>query len=145
MFEALEAGNQRLTVVVHYGLLDPRNTADFAGTSLATGTWRDLRRPDRQGPQGLGAVQCVRCTLRRRHVLRWPADAFYRCEVRGEELWAWTREQCALLRDYVASAVRDREVVRASHPFLAFVPARFLEAKWRAPTVAALDRLLAGG
>ena len=88
-----------------------------------------------------GAIACGACGLRARHALRWPADARYRIEYRGHELWAWHRESALELRRYIASTDRGRAGYRWEL-FLRHVPAVFLAAKARATVVKRLDRLL---
>ena len=39
----------------------------------------------------LGVVVCAACGLVRRHLLDWPGDAFFKCDIQGRTLWAWNR------------------------------------------------------
>jgi hypothetical protein len=141
MFVATGWANNKRTVAVHYPLLDPLRTVELRGQSLRVGTWPDYSASGRFGPQNLGAILCPACGRRARHTLRWPEDAYYACTIKDQRLWAWTREQCFILKDYIASGDRDRHG-RGAFPFLLHVPAVFLKAKVRDQVVKKLGRLL---
>jgi hypothetical protein len=93
-----------------------------------------------------GICRCPTCAFRAKHLLQWPDDAYYICEVKGKILWAWTRGHASALRDFVASP--DREFRPGSYPgyflFLRHIPTHFLRAKNRGAVVKQLDRLLDG-
>ncbi len=93
----VERGNNRRTVVIYHEWLDVGERLPFNGTSLARYVFREFA--DR------GACLCGSCRFRDRHQLRWPDDALFSCEVRGETLWAWTRKHAVVLRDYIASRI----------------------------------------
>ena len=76
--------------------------------------------------------------LQARHRLRWPADAHFQIAHRGQVLWAPSRADTLLLREFVASTERV-----ASQLWLQHIPTHFLTQKARAHVVASLDRLLA--
>jgi hypothetical protein len=128
--------NQRVIIERYPGQLrwaDPANPA-----------WKD--RPARAdmnpGPGEtavLGIVNCPACGLRRRHLLRWPQDAFYQGDVRGETLWGWTRAHLVAIRDYVAS---DQRVDAPGAMPVGKLPSHFLTAKHRPHVLKAIDRLL---
>ena len=91
-----------------------------------------------------GVIQCDGCVGRRTHVLRWPADAFYRFELRQGLLWAWSRAGAQALIDLVASEERDPAAHGVDHfLFLRHVPTVFLGAKDREEIVKRLTRGLA--
>ena len=124
-------GNNRQTVVTYYPQLD-------VGDPM-----RELaeRLPRTDG--GRGTRLCAACGERARHELNWPDDAWFRCEVRGKTLWAWDRSYAADLREFIASAARDRHT--HEHPlFLMHIPGHFLLAKHREAAVKKLQRLLEG-
>ena len=125
--------NNRRSVAVYYPDLDLSKTLSFEGAGLARYYFREFA--DR------GMCLCRSCGHRDRHRLRWPEEAVYSCQVRGKTLWAWTREHTVVLRDYIASTVRDRPKFRHRF-FLMRVPSHFLSAKHRDEATRKLDRLL---
>ena len=90
-----------------------------------------------------GVVSCARCVGRRRHTLRWPADAHYRFELPEGVLWAWSREGAEALIAYIDSTDRrPGEHGRGQYLFLRHIPTVFLRAKNRARVVRRLRRTL---
>lgn len=143
LFDDVTWGNNRRTVVAHHAVLDRSNTARFDAATMHSSSLR-VRVNNVEIPLSqFGAFRCSKCAATRRHVLDWPKDAFFSCDVRGEVLWAWNHEQAVALRDYVKSTHRDRHA-HGAHAFLLHVPATFLDAKRRETIVKKLDRLLAG-
>jgi hypothetical protein len=128
--------NQRLIVERYPDQLrwaDPDNAA-----------WTDRpARADLQAKPGesavLGIVNCPSCGLRRRHLLRWPQDAAYQVDVRGEVLWAWSRAHLIAIRDYVAL---DHRIEKRDGVPIGKLPSHFLLAKNRAAVVKEIDRRL---
>lgn len=93
-----------------------------------------------------GVCTCGSCGYRAKHILRWPENAFYKTEVRGQTLWAWDRDQAEALRAYIASTGRKFTGIARTHFwFLRHVPKHFLEVKHRTEALKKLDRLLAKG
>jgi hypothetical protein len=89
-----------------------------------------------------GTAHCTSCGLRRRHVLDWPSEARYQVEFRGSVLWAFDRESATEIRDFVASADRNRATFRWQR-LLLHIPKEFLVAKARDELVKRLDKCLA--
>lgn len=89
-----------------------------------------------------GVVKCSRCHFLARHTLKWPQDAFYRWEIRGNTLWAFNVEHARVLREFLAG--KDRDITR--HPEYARnlmkIPGEFLSAKLRDRIEAAIDGTL---
>jgi hypothetical protein len=91
-----------------------------------------------------GRLTCTRChATRERAVVGWPEDAFFRCDVRGQSLWAWSKEHARAIRDYVQSSKRDPKAHPGFLAALMHLPRHFVLAKNRTATVKALDELLA--
>jgi hypothetical protein len=85
-----------------------------------------------------GRLACTRCHHHVEHFeVDWPAHAYYRCSVRGHELWAFSEAHARAIRDHVASTNRSTR-----NPLILHVPTFFMQAKQREAVVAALDRLL---
>ena len=55
----------------------------------------------------IGVVKCIHCGLVAAHELSWPADAYFRWEIRGTTLWAWSAEHARVLRTFIAGTERD--------------------------------------
>lgn len=88
-----------------------------------------------------GTVVCTGCGLRRKHVLKWPADAFYSIAIRGKSLWAFNRETLMVLRTFIGSSNRNTRDFKLDG-FLHHVPKNFLTAKVREEITRKLDALL---
>lgn len=87
----------------------------------------------------VGSLDCMHCHHHVGvHTVTWPNDAFYRCNVRGHDLWAWSEEHARAIRAFIAGTTRATK-----SPMLLHLPKFFLLAKQRDATVKALDRLLA--
>ncbi|HEX8244821.1 MAG TPA: hypothetical protein VF541_15040 [Longimicrobium sp.] len=95
---------------------------------------REIRR--------VGICRCGACGYLNRHLLEWPAEAFYAVSIRGRTLWMYDRGHALRLRAYVAA--EDRQRVPGAR-WLSRVPKEFLAARNRAELVKKLDRLLADG
>ncbi len=91
----------------------------------------------------IGSIRCGHCQLRKKHVLNWPADAYYSVSWRHNVLWAFHRESACDLYDYLQSKTRDTSKYRWGL-FLLHVPTVFKTAKAREAVSAQLLRLLAG-
>jgi hypothetical protein len=72
----------------------------------------------------------------------WPVSAFFLCDVRGHELWAWSEAHARAIRDYVQSTTRNRRTHPGFIVALMHLPEFFLLAKNRAATVKSLNKLL---
>ena len=91
-----------------------------------------------------GRLTCTQChETRASVVVGWPDDAFFRCDVRGQQLWAWSEQHVRAIRDYVHSSRRDPKAYPGFFAALMHLPRHFVIAKNRAATVKALDKLLA--
>jgi hypothetical protein len=111
--------------------LEPWPSAEDA----SWGGWRVIQHDPslyrwKQPPQGYtqtndGIRRCPRCVGRFKHVLDWPADAYYRFDLREALLWAWTRQQAVALADFIESKERRPEAT-GSYLFLHHVPKAFL-------------------
>jgi len=77
-----------------------------------------------------GVVRCGECFWSGVHKLNWPADAYYRWEIRGHVLWAWSAEHARALLEYIGSKHREA----GDSPYarnLIRLPKEFLDAKVR--------------
>ena len=54
-----------------------------------------------------GVIKCTSCHLVVAHQVNWPDDAYYRWDVRGITLWAWSEEHARALLGFIESAERD--------------------------------------
>jgi hypothetical protein len=91
-----------------------------------------------------GRLTCRHCHATREGVVvEWPEDAFFQCDVRGQQLWAWSEQHARAIRDYVQSSRRDPKAYPGFFAALMHLPRHFVVAKNRTATVKALDKLLA--
>lgn len=118
--------------------------------SVRWGRWRH-DRPVRVSD--LGAFRCPSCLTTGRHLLRWPADAYFQVEFKGRKPWAPDRKTALKLVDYIQSAerIKGRDYTvgrehwatgRSEDPFLRRIPTHFLRAKARPDVTRKLRRLL---
>ncbi|MCA9564451.1 MAG: hypothetical protein KC561_13235, partial [Myxococcales bacterium] len=128
---------------VYYSLLHgpAETTIDNLPAGYAPSDWNHSTFLYRSHGTDEGAVACGGCGRRARHHLDWPSDALFQIAYRGQVLWAFHRESAQELRDYVASANRNRQGYRWEL-FLRHVPTVFLTAKARETVVKRLDRIL---
>lgn len=101
------------------GMRDEINASAPGATTRSWGPWRVREkfpsvvrwRAPRKGVgwahYAQGVVRCSACHMVAEHRLRWPADAYFRWNVRGTVLWAWHAEHARVLHDHVAAKVRD--------------------------------------
>ena len=91
----------------------------------------------------VGVVRCPACHLVARHALRWPEDAFFQWQVRGERLWAWDAEHALVLLDYVRSSIREPgKYPPALRGSLIKLPRVFLAARNRALVAGRMEATL---
>jgi hypothetical protein len=62
--------------------------------------WRDRNNPYTQHRRGQiwGVISCGQCAFRKKHLLDWPADAFYKIDSPAGMLWAYTRAHLVQIR-----------------------------------------------
>ena len=89
----------------------------------------------------VGSVDCTQCGLRQFHQLKWPQDAYYQIEYKGQLLWAFQRETANELKEYILSRDRDRTKFQWQF-FLLHVPTIFLKQNARDEIVKKLEKLL---
>jgi DNA-directed RNA polymerase subunit RPC12/RpoP len=103
--------------------------------------WRDPDNPweweHGREKANWGVIACPRCGLRRKHLLDWPKEAFYRAESAAGLLWAYSREHLVQIRHYVAG---DR--TRRGQFDMNRVPKEFIQVRNRARVLKAIDRML---
>ena len=87
----------------------------------------------------IGVLCCSCCASRRKHVLDWPTDAYYRVEVAGGLIWAWDRQHVIRLVNYLSAEHLEPSVGW----FLRHIPKCFLLKRNRGKVVKALGALLA--
>jgi hypothetical protein len=92
-------------------------------------------KPWEGAPDGIsesdGIVKCGECHFIGEHRLRWPDDAYYRWEIRGNTLWAFNSEHARVLGEFLGG--KERDVTRFPHyaTTLMKIPGEFLSAKVR--------------
>ena len=89
-----------------------------------------------------GSFVCTNCSARKKHDLKWPEDAFYSMNHKGNNLWAFDRESAVELRDFIGSTARDESSYKWSR-FLRHIPTVFKHQKNREPIVKQINKLLA--
>ena len=85
-----------------------------------------------------GLVQCPHCHVNAKHHLRWPEDAYWQWNIRGEVLWAWDRSHAEAILAFIAASHRPSR--RSAD--LRRLPAHFLNAKVRREVVSKIKQRL---
>ncbi len=97
----------------------------------------------RQGyTHGLGVVRCMACYHQEARDISWPADAYYKWEIRGNTLWAYNLEHARVLLAFIASNERDENRFPGYEKSLRKLPTEFITAKVRDDVVKAISRTL---
>ena len=103
----------------------------------------------------MGVLQCNNCFLRSKHNLKWPEDAYFKVEYKGDWLWAFDKATAELLLNYIASDERNKTIsgfiqakshkieVKGYHRFLLKIPEKFQARQARGPIVKKLRKVLA--
>ncbi len=90
-----------------------------------------------------GVALCSQCGEARVHRLRWPQDAFWQWEVRGQVLWAFSRRHAVVLREFINRTHREPKDFETEFiGFLVRIPSTFLRAQVRRLVVGKIDKLL---
>ena len=89
----------------------------------------------------LGVLICPKCFLRRKHLLRWPQEAYFQIDYRDQTLWAFDRQMALDLLGFIKSDERDRHAFQYSYS-LRKTPSYFLTAKGRPAIVKKLEQVL---
>ncbi len=128
------------------GAYPPGSVVEWRGVRVASNfphLFRfDIKRKSYRHHE-VGACSCLACGFNGKHTLAWPDDAFFACLVRGRLLWAFNREHCVALRDYLAAGNRDAYRRQSPHAVaLRHIPGHFLLARNRDEAVEQLNRVL---
>ncbi len=80
----------------------------------------------------IGSVNCNFCSIRRKHSLQWPEEAYFQISYKNHILWAYNTESTNELNDYLISKSRDRSKYNWRY-FLMHIPTVFKTQKAREP------------
>ena len=94
---------------------------------------------------GTGVIKCAQCHLVKVHSLSWPADAYYKWEVKGRVLWARSYKHARVILGFLQSTTREPLDYGSFAADLRKLPREAISAKNRARIVKMLkDTLLRG-
>ena len=111
------------------------------GKAAAFSENRTGYRPAPQSPIS-GSSTCLFCGYSGSHTVFWPEDAYYKTDVRGHTIWAWSAETVEVLIQYLASKHRRAKGYDGHFAFLLHLPTVFKKAKVREEAVLKLQHLL---
>lgn len=116
-------------------LVQERFPGQVAWNDLHNSAFRSVTRS-----KTIGVAVCSACGLVRRHLLDWPNDAFFKCDIRGKTLWAWNRSQLVSILEILEGKHRNQErpELRCSK-----ISKHFLISKHRDLTIESIKKLLA--
>lgn len=95
-----------------------------------------------------GVAVCSLCNIRQKHVLKWPEDAYFQIDYKGQTLWAYNRTYALKLRDYIASNDRKKRHPNSTEyhifqdSFLRKIPEHFQSKKARTEIVKKIEKLI---
>lgn len=89
----------------------------------------------------IGVVVCPKCQFQRKHNLKWPDDAYFKIQYKGQLLWAFDRSSGLELLKFIQSTDRNRANF-LHRSFLMKVPALFLNKKARPEISKKLTQIL---
>lgn len=117
------------------------NTIRELPEGYAPSDWAHSQYVYRSSNLDIGSTDCDQCGNRQLHQLKWPQDAYYQIEYKGQILWAFNRETAKELKEYILSVDRDRTKFQWQS-FLLHVPTVFLKQNSRDEIVKKLKKLL---
>jgi len=79
-------------------------------------------------------ISCINCGYKGIKNLSWPEDAFWKFDVKGKILWAWSKEHSQEILEYLNSSKRD-EFQYKNTAALLHIPKHFKLAKNRSLAV----------
>lgn len=89
-----------------------------------------------------GVIKCGECHFVGEHRLRWPLDAYYQWEIRGNTLWAFNAEHARVLVEFLGGKERDVTRFPQYARSLMEVPGVFLSSKLRDDIARAIEATL---
>lgn len=102
---------------------------------------KDLHYSSRHLMKNQGVVICPSCFTKTKHVLKWPEEAYYCIEYKGQLLWAYDRHAFVSIYDYIQSQLRDRK--KSGHIiYLLHIPSHFLTRRARTDVIEKMERVL---
>lgn len=88
-----------------------------------------------------GVVTCSSCFMKAKYMLKWPEDAYYYIEYKGQLLWAYHLDAFISIYDYIQSKQRHRR--KSGHViYLLHIPHHFLTQHARNEVIKKMHRLL---
>ena len=89
-----------------------------------------------------GDVSFLNCGFTGRLKLNWSQDAYWKCDVKGRILWAWSLEHTKVLLNYIKFSDRDEKAYPGYLSSLLHLPTHFKLAKNRKVVIKSLMRLV---
>lgn len=89
----------------------------------------------------IGVLVCTKCQAQRKHNLKWPDDAYFKIQYKGQTLWAFDKSSGVELLNYIQSTDRNRANF-LHRSFLMKVPTFFLNKKARPEISKKLSQIL---
>ncbi len=83
-------------------------------------------------------LSCIQCGYNKQQVISWPEQAYWKFNVKGELLWAWSLEHAQVLLNYFSSGERQ-EFGTGYASSLLHIPKHFKLAKNRNDVVKAIS------
>ncbi len=89
-----------------------------------------------------GSSTCLSCGYSGSHLVSWPESAYFKTDVRGHMLWAWSAETVHVLIQFLGAKLRREKDYQGHLSFLLHLPTEFKKAHVREEAVLKLQRLL---
>ena len=103
--------------------------------------------PRKYKPDGLPGpfkckLSCISCGFNSIQLINWPEDAYWKCDVKGKILWAWSLEHREVLLDYIQSSERNKKAYHGYLAALLHLPTHFKLAKNQEAVIKSLNKLI---
>lgn len=85
-------------------------------------------------------INCIHCGYTNEKQVSWPKDAYWTFDIKGEILWAWSKEHSEVILEYIVS--KDREQLGRHGSSLFHIPKHFKLAKNRDTVVRKIEKRL---
>ena len=114
--------------------------------SYLTQNWRGKRSvPSYQLSKEEGKfdvkISCLNCGFHKSQSINWPNDAYWKCTIKGQVLWCWSRDHVNDVLEYLTSNQRNAFKYKNTISLL-HIPKHFKQAKNRSAAIKSLNVLL---
>lgn len=89
----------------------------------------------------LAKLNCLHCGYNKEQQIKWPRDAYWTFDIKGEILWAWSKEHSEAILEHINSKEREQSSKYGSSFY--HIPKHFKLAKNRDAVVRKIKKVIA--